>query len=130
MSGGLSRKARLSIAEILSISDLMLLPSETESFGLVALEAMACEVPIVASCVGGLPEVVRHEKDGFLVAVGDVDGMAARAIEVLSDDEKRMTIGANAHQQAHQNFSSDKIITRYEAFYEQVIREVRSAAAM
>jgi N-acetyl-alpha-D-glucosaminyl L-malate synthase BshA len=115
-----------SIGEILSISDLMLLPSETESFGLVALEAMACEVPVVASRVGGVPEVVRHEKDGFLASVGDVDGMAARAIDVLSNDQKRAAMGANARQQALDNFSADKIITRYEGFYEQVIRDVQN----
>lgn len=119
-----------SIAEILSICDLMLLPSETESFGLVALEAMACEVPVVASSVGGLPEVVRHGKDGFLASVGDVETMAARAIEVLSNDGKRAAMGANARQQAHDSFCAYKIIARYEAFYERVIREVRSAAAV
>ncbi len=119
-----------SIAEILSISDLMLLPSETESFGLVALEAMACEVPVVASSVGGVPEVVRHGKDGFLAPVGDVAGMAARAIEMLSDDKKRAAMGADARKQAHDSFSSQKIITRYEAFYRQVIGEVQSTAAV
>src|SRR5262245_7759581 len=117
-----------SIAEILSISDLMLLPSETESFGLVALEAMACEVPVVASSVGGVPEVIRHEQDGFLAAVGDLEGMAARAIEVLSDDARRAAMGANARRQAYESFSSHKIMKRYEAFYERVIEEVRGAA--
>jgi N-acetyl-alpha-D-glucosaminyl L-malate synthase BshA len=119
-----------SIGEILSISDLMLLPSETESFGLVALEAMACEVPVVASSVGGVPEVVRHAQDGFLAPVGDVAAMAARAIEILSDDKKRAAMGANARRHAHDNFSSRKIITQYEAFYERVIRGVQSAAAV
>ena len=108
----------------------MLLPSETESFGLVALEAMACEVPVVASSVGGVPEVVRHAKDGFLAPVGDVAGMAAHAIDVLSDDKKRAAMGANARQQAHDCFSSQKIITRYEAFYEQVIRGLQGTAAV
>ena len=87
-------------------------------------------VPVVASNVGGVPEVVRHEKDGFLAPVGDLDGMAARAIEVLSDDKKRAAMGANARQHAHDSFSSQKIITRYEVFYEQVIREVQSTAAV
>ncbi len=116
-----------SIAEILSIADLMLLPSETESFGLVALEAMACEVPVVASRVGGLPEVVRDGEDGFLVPVGDVNGMAARAIDILSDENKRTAMGSNARQQAHQNFCAYKIIERYEAFYERVIQSVRES---
>jgi N-acetyl-alpha-D-glucosaminyl L-malate synthase BshA len=116
-----------SISEILSISDLMLLPSETESFGLVALEAMACEVPVVASSVGGIPEVIRHEADGFLAPVGDVDGMAARAVEILSDDAKRATMGANSRQHAQNAFSSHRIIARYEDYYEQVVREVQGA---
>ncbi|MBM3800773.1 MAG: N-acetyl-alpha-D-glucosaminyl L-malate synthase BshA [Acidimicrobiia bacterium] len=116
-----------SIGEILSISDLMLLPSETESFGLVALEAMACEVPVVASSVGGIPEVIRNEIDGFLAPVGDVDGMAARAVEILSDDAKRTELGANARHRAQDGFSSHRIIERYEAFYEQVVAEVQSA---
>jgi N-acetyl-alpha-D-glucosaminyl L-malate synthase BshA len=114
-----------SIAEILSIADLMLLPSETESFGLVALEAMACEVPVLASKVGGLPEVVREGKDGFLIPVGDIEMMSARAVEVLGDASKREIMGTNARQQAHENFCSDKIIARYESLYEQVIRNTR-----
>lgn len=114
-----------SIAEILSISDLMLLPSETESFGLVALEAMACEVPVVASNVGGLPEVVRDGKDGFLAQPGDLETMAARAISILSDDRRRSEMGASARRQAFENFCAYSIIARYESFYERVIREVQ-----
>jgi N-acetyl-alpha-D-glucosaminyl L-malate synthase BshA len=113
-----------SIADILSLSDLMLLPSEIESFGLVALEAMACEVPIIASKVGGIPEVVRDGEDGFLARPGDVETMAAKAIEVLSDDRKRTAMGATAREQAHENFCAYKIIALYEAFYERVIQQV------
>jgi glycosyltransferase involved in cell wall biosynthesis len=91
---------------------------------------MACEVPVVASSVGGVPEVVRHAKDGFLAPVGDVATMAARAIEVLSDDAKRAAMGANARRHAQDSFSSQKIITQYEAFYERVIRGVQSTAAV
>jgi N-acetyl-alpha-D-glucosaminyl L-malate synthase BshA len=114
-----------SIAEILSISDLMLLPSETESFGLVALEAMACEVPVIASDVGGIPEVVRDGQDGFLAQPGDVDTMAAKAIEILGTDGRRAAMGANARRQATQHFCAQKIIDRYEDFYDRIIREVR-----
>jgi N-acetyl-alpha-D-glucosaminyl L-malate synthase BshA len=113
-----------SIGDILSSSDLMLLPSETESFGLVALEAMACEVPVIASNVGGIPEVVRNGRDGFLVEPGDIATMATLAAEVLSDSEKQAAMGAAARQQAHENFCSDSIIARYECFYDRIIREV------
>src|SRR5437764_281903 len=73
------------LEEIVSSSDVFLLPSEAESFGMAALEAMACSVPVIATKAGGLPEVVDDGETGFLLGVGDVDGMAARAIEILSD---------------------------------------------
>ncbi|PYV43310.1 MAG: N-acetyl-alpha-D-glucosaminyl L-malate synthase BshA [Acidobacteria bacterium] len=111
-----------SIAEILSIADLMLLPSETESFGLVALEAMACEVPVVASNVGGLPEVIRDGQDGFLVKPHEVDTMALKAAALLADDRKHQAMGQSARQRALENFCSSKIIAQYEQYYEQVIR--------
>jgi L-malate glycosyltransferase len=113
-----------SIGDILSNSDLMLLPSETESFGLVALEAMACEVPVIASNVGGIPEVVRNGKDGFLVEPGDIETMSTLAVEVLSDGDKQTSMGAAARRQAHENFCSDSIIERYESFYDRIIREI------
>jgi L-malate glycosyltransferase len=115
-----------SISEILSIADLMLLPSETESFGLVALEAMACEVPVIASKVGGLPEVVRDGQDGYLSEPRDVNTMAAKAIAVLSDEEKRQAMGMSARQHALRNFCSDKIIVQYERYYEEVMDNVHS----
>src|SRR5262249_39048768 len=89
-----------SIAEFLSVAGLMLLPSETESFGLVALEAMACEVPVIASRVGGVPEVVRDGQDGYLVETRDVDTMAARAVELLSDAKRYQAMGQSARQNA------------------------------
>ena len=76
------------VQEKLAISDVMLLPSELESFGLAALEAMACEVVPIATRVGGLPEVIEHGKSGFLADVGDVDTMAQYAIDLLSDDKQ------------------------------------------
>ena len=115
-----------SIAEILSISDLMLLPSENESFGLVALEAMACEVPVIASRVGGIPEVVRNGIDGFLVPPRDVNTMAARGIDLLSDDSLQHQMGVNAREHAQENFCAHKIIVRYEEFYEKVIGQVKA----
>jgi len=116
-----------SIAEILSISDLLLLPSETESFGLVALEAMACEVPVIASRVGGIPEVVRDGIDGFLVPPRDVDTMAARAVDLFSSDSLHHQMGANARDHAQESFCAHKIIARYEEFYDQVIRQIRAS---
>jgi L-malate glycosyltransferase len=116
-----------SIAEFLSVADLMFLPSETESFGLVALEAMACEVPVIASRVGGVPEVVRDGLDGYLAEPRDVDTMAGRAVELLSDAKRHQTMGQNARQNAQDNFCADKIIALYEAYYQKVIEEVRMA---
>ena len=71
------------------MADVFLLPSELESFGLSALEAMACGVPVIGSDAGGLPEVVKHGETGFLLPVGDVEGMAARCLEILKDDARR-----------------------------------------
>jgi N-acetyl-alpha-D-glucosaminyl L-malate synthase BshA len=89
------------------------LPSETESFGLAALEALACGVPVVASDVGGLPEVVRHGETGFLLAPDDVDGMAAAVLRALDD----ASLGARARADAVARFSPRPILDRYEALY-------------
>ena len=114
-----------SIAELLGVSDLLLLPSDTESFGLVALEAMACQVPVIASSVGGLPEVVRDGRDGFLVTPGDVTTMAARATELLMDPGRHCSMGRSARDFAMQKFCSTKIIPLYEDYYRQVMGAVR-----
>ena len=115
-----------SVAEILSIADLMLLPSENESFGLVALEAMACEVPVIASNVGGIPEVIRDGQHGYLCQPRDVNSMAQKAISILADNEKRRAMGINARQSAQDNFCSTAIIRRYEDYYETVIDQVHA----
>ena len=112
------------IEELIGISDLLLLPSETESFGLVALEAMSCEVPVVASKVGGLPEVVTDGMDGFLVEPRNVEKMAEKALSVLVDDWRRKEMGKKAREKAHSNFCSAKIISLYEKFYRRVIENV------
>ena len=124
---GLSEKVSFlgkqdSVAEILSVADLLLLPSENESFGLVALEAMACEAPVVASKVGGLPEVIREGIDGYLIAPKDVKNMASRAVEILSDPKKHRTMGTNARKFAMEKFCSTKIIPLYEEYYHQIIK--------
>src|SRR5947209_2779539 len=109
------------VHEKLSISDMMLLPSQLESFGLAALEAMACEVPAIATNVGGLPEVVEHRKTGFLAEVGDVESMAGFAIEVLSDDKKLREMGKLARFEAQARFCASKIIPQYEQFYQRIL---------
>lgn len=106
--------------EILSITDLFLLPSAYESFGLAALEAMGCQVPVLSSNAGGLPEINIHGETGFLTDVGDVEAMAKYSIELLTDDEKLARFKQNALQQARR-FNIDNIIPQYEKLYESLI---------
>jgi N-acetyl-alpha-D-glucosaminyl L-malate synthase BshA len=109
------------IGELIGISDLLLLPSETESFGLVALEAMACEVPVVASLVGGLPEVLTNGVEGFLVEPRNTAKMAECALKILSDESYRIEMGRRARAKAHSRFCSTKIIPLYEDYYRKII---------
>ncbi len=111
------------IVEYLSTADVLLLPSEQESFGLAALEAMACEVPVVASRVGGVPEVVTDGETGFLSEVGDVDKMAEDAAGLLSNKELWSAMGKRARESALSRYSTDMVIPRYLDFYEEVIRK-------
>jgi L-malate glycosyltransferase len=113
------------IRDYLSVADLLLLPSLTESFGLSALEAMACEVPVLATRVGGLPEVVEDGECGYLFAVGDVQGMAETAIEILSDEGHRERLGRRGREIAVSRFATEKIIPQYEALYEAVLERVK-----
>jgi N-acetyl-alpha-D-glucosaminyl L-malate synthase BshA len=112
---------RDNIEDLISISDLLLLPSENESFGLVALEAMACQVPVVVSRVGGLPEVVTDGVEGYLVEPHDVGQMAARALEILTNESLRREMGRRARENARERFCASKIIPQYEAYYEKVV---------
>lgn len=109
------------VERVLSCSDLFLLPSETESFGLAALEAMACGVPVIATKVGGLPEVVSDRETGFLFEPGDIDGMANSAIELLGDGRALARMGEAARRRALEHFTPEQIVPRYEAFYEKVL---------
>lgn len=109
------------IEEILAVSDLFLMPSASESFGLAALEAMACEVPVISSNIGGLPEVNIHNKTGFLCEVGDVDAMAAYALQLLRDEALLAEFRKNALEHARK-FELDQILPQYEAFYEEVLQ--------
>ena len=109
------------ILKILCLTDLFLLPSETESFGLAALEAMASKTPVISTNTGGLPEVNVQGVTGFLSDVGDVDDMAKNAIYILEDEERLLKFKNNAFKAAHQ-FSIEKILPKYEEMYKRVIK--------
>ncbi|MGI6659911.1 MAG: N-acetyl-alpha-D-glucosaminyl L-malate synthase BshA [Dethiobacteraceae bacterium] len=108
------------VIPILSAADLFLLPSEKESFGLGALEAMACEVPVIASSAGGIPEVVVHGETGYLAAVGDVEAMSAYAVNLLKDEEKLQQLRTAARRRVEDFFDSELIVPQYEAFYREL----------
>jgi L-malate glycosyltransferase len=111
----------------MSMADLLLLPSQAESFGLVALESMACGLPVVASRSGGLPEVVVHGESGFLADVGNISEMAHCALTVLDDRGLHSRVVAAALERVHAEFSHDQIVARYVSLYE---REIETAATM
>jgi L-malate glycosyltransferase len=101
----------------------LLLPSEQESFGLAALEAMAVQVPVIASRVGGLPELIDDGETGYLSPVGDVDKMADDAMRLLSDVKSRKEMGKRARASAIERYSTHKIIPRYIEFYEKILAQ-------
>ena len=105
------------VAPLLASADLFLLPSEKESFGLSALEALASGVPVIGCNTGGLPEVVRHGETGVLCGVGDVEGMAAGALELLGDERRWHAASVRAAHDARERFSQDAIVAQYEALY-------------
>ncbi|MBA4548991.1 N-acetyl-alpha-D-glucosaminyl L-malate synthase BshA [Thermoactinomyces intermedius] len=109
------------VSRLISLADLVLLPSAKESFGLVILEAMACGVPAVASDAGGIPEVVEHGKTGFLSPVGAVDEMAGYAVQLLRDPQMHASFAKAGLQRARTVFSGTKIVEQYEAIYRRVI---------
>jgi glycosyltransferase involved in cell wall biosynthesis len=112
----------------LSQADLFLLPSQLESFGLAALEAMACEVPVIATNVGGVPEVVEHGVDGYLTEPGDVKLAAQYAIDLLSRADRGREVGLLARAHAKKKFCANDVIPKYERYYEQVLAQQRSMA--
>ena len=109
------------IVSWLSASDLFLLPSMQESFGLAALEAMACEVPVIASRVGGLPEVITDHVTGFICDPDDIAGMAERGIALLTDPERRQTIGKAAAADVRTRFCEGIVVPQYEQYYDDVL---------
>jgi glycosyltransferase involved in cell wall biosynthesis len=109
------------IRDYMSVADLLLLPSLSESFGLTALEAMACEVPVIATRVGGIPEVVEEGGCGYLFAVGDTRGMSEASLRILSNDVERERLGRRGREIAVSRFTTDRIIPQYEELYRKVI---------
>ncbi len=109
------------VVPLLSVSDLFLLPSEQESFGLAALEAMACQVPVVASRVGGLPEVIDHGVTGFLHEPDDLEAMAASGVAILEDQERHRQMAEAALASVLERFCVNAIVPEYEAFYREII---------
>ncbi len=109
------------VEQILGNADVLLLPSEMESFGLAALEGMACEVPAVASRVGGIPELITHGEDGFLAEVGDVETMAAHALDLLRDPELHARLSQAARHTALTRFCASLIIPGYENLYRKIL---------
>lgn len=109
------------VVQLLSLADLFLLPSEKESFGLAALEAMACEVPVLATTSGGIPEVVTDGITGYLAPLGDVDTMIAKSVALLKNPELHAKMAAAARRRAVQEFNAKKIVARYEEYYRELL---------
>ncbi len=119
---------RSNISEYLGISDVFLLPSELESFGLAALEAQACELPVIATRIGGIPEVVNDGESGFLSDVGDIEKMSTDTLNLLNDEEMRRNFGQKGRELAVQRYSTNKIIPHYISFYEKVMQKAGKQA--
>jgi N-acetyl-alpha-D-glucosaminyl L-malate synthase BshA len=113
--------AQEEVVPLLSIADLFLLPSAQESFGLAALEAMACEVPVIASEVGGLPEVIQHGVTGFLHPLDDEDGMVASAIALLKDPARHEAVAQAACRRVREQFSVERVVPMYESCYQKLL---------
>ncbi|ASA95712.1 MULTISPECIES: N-acetyl-alpha-D-glucosaminyl L-malate synthase BshA [Anoxybacillus] len=113
------------LAELYSISDVKLLLSEKESFGLVLLEAMACRVPCVGTAIGGIPEVIEDGKNGFLCALGDINDATRQTLRLLTDETLRETMGKNAYETVYEKFYSERIVAQYEHIYFQLKGEER-----
>ncbi|MFP7493807.1 N-acetyl-alpha-D-glucosaminyl L-malate synthase BshA [Terribacillus saccharophilus] len=110
------------VAALLNMADVMLLPSEKESFGLVLLEAMACGVPCIGTDVGGIPEVIQHGINGYITGLGEVEKMGAYVMELLTDSDLWQRFSDAAIQHANQAFHSDQVVAQYEAIYEEVLQ--------
>jgi L-malate glycosyltransferase len=130
MNGNISYVGKqANIADYLGVADVFLLPSELESFGLAALEALACEAPVVATRIGGIPEVVTDGESGFLSDIGDVEKMSNDTLKLLRDEDLRRTFGTRGRELAVQRYSTSKIIPQYIAFYEKIVKKAKAATA-
>jgi N-acetyl-alpha-D-glucosaminyl L-malate synthase BshA len=110
------------VERLIRLAHVLLMPSEMESFGLAALEAMACGVPAVATSVGGVPELITNGEDGFLESPGDIDRLAERATQLVTDESLHDKMAAAARKTATSRFCTDKLIPKYEAYYKEVIQ--------
>lgn len=115
------RGSLLNVPKVLCYTDVFMIPSEIESFGLAALEAMSCKIPVIATKAGGLPEVITHKKTGFLAEVGNVDELAEYLTIMIEDEKLRKELGENAAKDAIERFHPDKIIPEYEKLYMKTI---------
>jgi N-acetyl-alpha-D-glucosaminyl L-malate synthase BshA len=111
------------VNELLPLADIMLMPSELESFGLAALEAMACKVPSIATRVGGVPELIDDGETGLLYSVGDVDGMAEGALDLLTDKARMNSMREAGRKTAQKRFCASLVVPQYVRYYEQVLSE-------
>ena len=109
------------LVEILNAADVFLIPSQSESFGLAALEAMACGVPVVASSVGGLPELVHHNETGFIAEIGDISRMAKYCIDLLTNERKRILFSENSRKRTVELFDKSIIVPMYEEYYKKIL---------
>lgn len=114
------------VEDILSLSDVFMMPSASETFGLAALEAMSCGVPVISSDVGGLPELNRDGETGFVCKLGDVQGMADRAVAMFSDPELHKRLQDGARRRA-EDFEQDRVVAQYEAYYETVMEKLKKS---
>ncbi|GAB6282435.1 MAG: N-acetyl-alpha-D-glucosaminyl L-malate synthase BshA [Ignavibacterium sp.] len=111
------------LIEILNCADLFLIPSQSESFGLAALEAMACGLPVISSTVGGLPELIVHNETGFIAQIGDVERMAKYVIDLLTNEKKYNLFSKNARRRAVENFDKSIVIPKYIEYYEKILNQ-------
>jgi glycosyltransferase involved in cell wall biosynthesis len=110
------------LVPLLSAADIMLMPSQSESFGLAALEAMACEVPVVSSSVGGLPELQIHGETGYIAEIGDIGRMARYTIELLTNDTRLAMFRRACRVRAVEHFDVHRIVRDYEQYYEECLQ--------